>query len=406
MATRQQNAMFSAVTAASRSEEPCDVSLVAGGPLFRLFRRSRLAGEDLELVHRRLVVLLTVTWLPLLLLSSLNALNGSADGRSFARDIQVHVRLLIALPVLVAAELLVHSLVPRVVRAFFVRGIIQPSDRSRFLHAFRSVIKLRNSISVEIGLLLAVYVGGVWLWHPWVEFATTSWCTRPGGRWNLTPAGFWYVLVSIPVYQFLVLRWYLRLFVWFRFLWAVSRLHLNLVPTHPDRSGGIGFVSMSAYAFVPILFAQCAVFAGFVASRVLYKGQSLLAFKAHAGGIVVLSVLVLLGPLLMFTPRLARVKRDGIFSYGLLAQRYVQGFDKKWIHRNPASGEELLGTSDIQSLADLANSFTVVREMRTVPFGPMGVVYVAAAVALPLLPLLLTTFSPEELIMRIVKIMF
>jgi hypothetical protein len=33
--------------------------------------------------------------------------------------------------------------------------------------------------------------------------------------------------------QFLLLRWYVRFFIWYRFLWRVSRLNLHLVPIHP-----------------------------------------------------------------------------------------------------------------------------------------------------------------------------
>jgi len=96
----------------------------------------------------------------------------------------------------------------------------------------------------------------------------------PGGSWNLTPAGLWYVFVSIPIVQFLLLRWYLRLFIWFRFLWHVSRINLHLIPTHPDRSAGLAFLGKSAYAFGPILFAQGAMLAGLVGSRVLYRGKA------------------------------------------------------------------------------------------------------------------------------------
>ena len=49
--------------------EPHDFSLVLGGPLYQLFRRTRMAGDALELLHRRVVVLTLLAWVPLLLLS-------------------------------------------------------------------------------------------------------------------------------------------------------------------------------------------------------------------------------------------------------------------------------------------------------------------------------------------------
>jgi hypothetical protein len=385
-------------------EEPHGFSLVLGGPIFQLFRRSHLAGDGLELVHRRLLIITLVAWLPLLLLATLGSSAGNVGRLSFFHDVEVHVRFLIALPVLVAAELLVHSRIRPDVRRFVERRIVLPQDLLRFNKAIESAIRLRNSISVEVALILFVYTVGLWLWHSRIRPDTSTWYSMPGGSWNLSPAGFWYVFVSIPIVQFLLLRWYLRLFIWFRFLWHVSRINLHLIPTHPDRSAGLAFLGKSAYAFGPILFAQGAMLAGLVASRVVYRGENLLSFKLQVGGFIVFFVFAILGPLLMFTPQMARAKRKGLADYGLLAQRYVESFEQKWVLRDPGPFEELLGAGDIQSLADLGNSYALVREMRAVPFGLEDISRLAAATAAPLLPLLLTIFSPEELIMRIIKV--
>jgi len=387
-------------------EERRDFSLVLGGPVFQLFRKSHLAGDSLDLLYRRLLIVTMVAWLPLLLLATLGSSAGNLGRLSFLHDVEVHVRFLIALPILVAAELIVHARIRPVVRRFVERRIVLPQDLPRFQSAIESAIRLRNSIAVEIGLLLVAYTVGLWLWHGRVRLDDSTWYAMPGEPWRLTHAGYWYVFVSIPIVQFLLLRWYLRLFIWFRFLWHVSRINLKLIPTHPDRSAGLGFLGKSAYAFGPILFAQGAMLAGLVASRVLYRGESLLSFKLQIGGFIAFFVLVILSPLLMFTPQMARAKRKGLADYGLLAQRYVDSFEQKWVLRDPTPSDELLGAADIQSLADLGNSYALVREMRSVPFGLEDISRLAAATAAPLLPLLLTIFSPEELIMRIIKVVF
>ena len=46
--------------------------------------------------------------------------------------------------------------------------------------------------------------------------------------------------VSVPLFQFILLRWYFRIFIWARFLWQVSRIDLAYAPAHPDRLGGSG----------------------------------------------------------------------------------------------------------------------------------------------------------------------
>jgi hypothetical protein len=375
-----------------------------GGPTYQFFRKSHLAGDALEMLYRRLIIISLLAWVPLLLLSTISFSTGSVGRLSFFHDVQVHVRFLVALPVLIAAELIVHSRMRPVVLRFVERRIVILQDLPRFERAINSAVSLRNSIPIELGLLLLVYTLGLWFWRSQIAIVAPTWYALPGGRWHLTLAGVWYVLVSIPILQFLLLRWYLRLFIWFRFLWQVSRIDLNLIPTHPDRCAGLAFLGRSAYAFGPVLFAQGAMLAGLVAARVLYRGESLTSFKLQIGGFIVFFVVAILGPLVMFTPGMARAKRKGLADYGLLAQRYVESFEQKWVLGHPA--EELLGSADIQSLADLGNSYAVVSEMRSIPFGLQDITRLAVATAAPLLPLLLTIFSPEELIMRVIKVVF
>jgi hypothetical protein len=183
-------------------------------------------------------------------------------------------------------------------------------------------------------------------------------------------------------------------------------MELNLIPTHPDRAAGLGFLGRSAYAFSPILFAQGAMLAGLLASRVLYGGESLLSFKLQIAGFIAFFVVAILGPLLMFTPQMAAAKRRGLADYALLAQRYVEDFDQKWVRSDRIPTDELLGAADIQSLADLGNSYALVRDMRVVPFGLEDISRMAIVTAVPLLPLLLTIFSAEDLLLKIINVVF
>jgi hypothetical protein len=386
-------------------KEAHDFSLVLGGPLFQLFRMAHLEGDHADLLLRRIVTLTLAAWLPLLLLT-IGSSTGNLNRLSFFRDVEVHVRFLVALPVLIAAELLVHLRIRPIVARFVDWGIVQPKNMLPFHRAIQSAFTLRNSAVLEVGLLLCVYIGGLWLWQNRVSLDVVTWYAKAGGRWQLTPAGVWYVFVSIPMLQFILLRWYVRFFIWFRFLWHVSKIDLNLIPTHPDRAAGLAFLGKSVYAFSPILFAQGSMLAGLVASRVLYRGEHLQDFKLEIFGFIAFFVMAVLGPLVMFTPRLAAVRRNGLADYGQLAQQYVDSFDHRWVRADVASSEPLLGAADIQSLADLGNSYAMVREMRPVPFGLDDISRLAAVTAAPFLPLLLTVWSPEELIARVLQAVF
>lgn len=386
--------------------EQSDFSLVLGGPLFQLFRRARLEGDHLELLYRRVVIITAIAWLPLLVLVMLAPANGPADRLSFFRDVEAHVRFLVALPVLIAAELIVHARLSPLVRRFVERRIVLPEDLPKLQDAVDSAMRLRNSAAAEVVLLVGAYVFGLTLWSHRVPIVQATWFAGPDGRWALTPAGYWYVFVSLPIVQFILLRWYLRFFIWFRFLWRVSRIPLNLIPSHPDKCGGLGFLGKSSYAFGPILFAQGALLAAVVASRVLDRGESLLSFKLQIGAVIAFFVVAILGPLTMFSARMAAVRRKGLTEYGLLAQRYVEGFHRKWVVGASAPPDDLLGAADIQSLADLGNSYGLVRDMRLVPFGLDDITQLAAVTAAPFLPLLLTIWSPEELITRLINVIF
>ena len=375
--------------------------------MFQLFRRAHLAGEGLELLHRRVLIIPLVTWLPLMFLSMLDH---QALGRSckipFLYDVESHVRFLVALPILIAAELVVHRRISPLVRRFVERRIVATQDLPAFEAAVKSALRVRDSTALELALLVLVYTLGLWIWRSEVALGDPTWYATPDGKHlHLTSAGYWYAFLSIPIFQFILLRWYMRLVIWFRLLWQISRLNLRLSAAHPDRSGGIGFLGRSSYAFGPLLFAQGAMLSGLIANRVLYEGQGLLSFKTGAAGLVGLAVLIILGPLLMFAPLLERTRTHGFAEYGLLANRYAFGFEDKWL-RGDADTAGLPANTDIGPMSAMENIYSNVRKMRLVPFGSLDIMHLAATTAAPLLPLTLTIFSVPDLARFLIKILF
>jgi hypothetical protein len=389
--------------------EQADFSLVLGGPLYQFFRRAHLSGDAFELALRRVVTIALVAWLPLALLSMLS---GGLWNRElavpFLLDVEVHVRFLVALPLLIVAELVVHRRMRLVVRQFLDRQLVPESDRPRFDAAIAWVYRLRSSTAVELLLVALVYgVGVLIFWRLYAVLDKTAWYTVPvvaGSRLSL--AGMWYTFVSVPLFQFLLLRWYFRLFLWTCFLWRVSRIPLSLVPTHPDRVAGLGFLPAIAYAFTPLALAHGAVLAGLIANRILFFGTPLLAFKVEVAIVVAFVLALVFAPLFFFAPQLARAKRDGQREYGMLAERYVREFDAKWVQGGASQGEALVGSADIQSLADLSNSYEVVRTMRPILVTRETLIQLAAATLAPLVPLLLTIMPLEELLKKLFGILF
>jgi hypothetical protein len=386
-------------------QEQPDFSLVLGGPLYRMFRRAHLTGPTLELVRRRVVFFILFCWVPLAVLARSESHLLGGTQLPFARDILTHVRFLVALPVMILGEVVVHQRIGPAVKAFIRRRAVTPEDLPQFYAAIDSVRRLRNSVTAEIALLIFVFTGGIWIWWHRVAIGVASWYASPeGGRMHLTLAGYWFAFVCVPTFQFIWLRWYLRILIWFWFLFRVSRLRLQLLAGHPDRAGGLGFLGKTSYAFIPLLFAQGALASGQIAGRIFFEGRSLLSFKMLIAGFVSFFVVAILAPLCVFTPQLVRAKREGLIEYGALASSYVMDFNQKWL-QTKFSDEQLLGTSDLQSLADLGNSYSVVREMRTIPFGKDDVVRLLIATVAPFLPLLLTIMPFEELVKQVFKML-
>jgi hypothetical protein len=384
-------------------------SLVLGGPLYQLWLRTRLARAPQKLVRRRVLAFVLVAWLPLLFLASAD---GTALGQAvqlpFLRDVELHLRLLVAMPLLLVAEAVTHERMRPVVALFVERGLVPDESRGRFDSAIGSALRLRNSIFAELLMVAIVYgVGVLFVWRTQVALDVTSWYgIAASGTLVPSRAGWWMGCVSLPLFQFLLLRWYFRFFIWARFLWQVSHIELNLLATHPDCCGGLGFLTTITSAFAPVLMAQGVALAGMIANRIFFTGAKLPAFQVELVGVVALMVLVILGPLLVFSPQLANVRRKGLREYGSLAQRYVREFDQKWLRGGAPDGEALLGNGDLQSLADLGNSFAVVKEMRLTPFNGRTAVQLGLLTLAPVAPLVLTMIPVEELLARLLRLAF
>jgi len=247
----------------------------------------------------------------------------------------------------------------------------------------------------------------LWPQYSALNVNAPTWFADPvGSGHRLTAAGWWRFLVSLPLFAFILFRWYFRLLVWIRLLWQVARCDLRLMPTHPDRVGGLGFLSLTPFAFEPFLAAHGVVLAGLMADQIFYHGAKLLDFKEEVGVVVGFVLLMVLAPLLLFVPHLAAAKRAGLRDYGSLAQRYMREFDDKWARGTAPADKPLLGSPDIQSLADLGTSFDVIRTMRLVPITRDALVPLLVVTLLPVAPLLLTVISPEEIMKVLFKALF
>jgi hypothetical protein len=387
--------------------DPRDFSIVLGGPLFQLLRRAHMTGNALEMVRRRIVVIAMLAWLPLLVLT---VIGGTALGGDvavpFVKDLEVHARFLVAMPLLIAAELVVHLRLRPVANEFVLRGLVDAATVDRFHAAVRAAMRLRNSVVAEVLMLVFIYSVGIpVVWRQLGALDVATWYATPADGLRFTAAGMWYAYVSVPVFQFLLLRWYFRLVVWMRFLWSVSRIPLQLTAMHADRMAGLGFLSGTVFAFIPLAMAHGALVAGTIANRIFYAGSTLQDSAVEIAIVVAALIVLVVVPLMVFGPQIADAKRNTARAYGRLAQRYAFEFESKWIPGSVPARASALGSGDIQSLADLANSVAAINDTSLIPITRQNVIVLALATLVPIAPLLLTVIPARELATQLLKLL-
>jgi hypothetical protein len=396
-----------ATESALENYRPVDFSLVRGGFTYHLWEKLHLLRPPFGHIVRRAFVLAMVAWFPLLLLLWLSERSELNAAVPFISDLQTHVRLLFCLPLMVLGERFFDVRIKSAVRQFVDRNIVTGKERFRFDAIIDSTHRLRDSFWPEILLLAGVYSIGHWLWVAKYALQISSWSANVvDGSVQYTPAGYWLAFVSVPLFQFLMLRWVWRILLWYQFLFRVRFLPLHLNLFHPDKAAGLGFLATTGMAFAPFLVSQSAVLAGVFGNRILYAGMRLPDFKVEIATTVVLLTGIAIVPLVIFAGPLDEAKRQAGREFGVLASAYTDAFHRKWIRRGvPTTLEGIVGAEDFQALADLGNSYFYIREMRHFPFTKAHVARLAMIVGLPFAPLTLTMISVNEIIGRTLKML-
>jgi hypothetical protein len=330
---------------------------------------------------------------------------GPTPRESFLFDFTTYARFFLAVPLLFAAEMVVGPRL-RTAALHFVRAdLIRPEDLPAVDAAIGRVRRQREALVPELVILGIAFFGS---WFLTVE----TWYGSTASTWNsitmmagtrLSLAGLWYRFAAVPILQFLVLRWFWRLIIWTFYLRDMTRLKLNLVATHPDQAGGLGFLGNAQSSLGIFAFALGCVMSADMAFRIYFEATHIDTFWIPLAAYLVLIELVCFGPLLIFVPLLLRTRREGFLKYSILANTYNRSFEKKWVAGNALPVEPLLGSADIQSLADLGNSFKMIREMKIFPFGRHQIIQLAVTASLPGLPLIFLVMPVREILKFLAK---
>ncbi|MFL5505426.1 MAG: hypothetical protein ACJ8AU_00970 [Gemmatimonadales bacterium] len=387
---------------------PAIVSLASGGLIFRALRGVGAASSDEVRPARSILLLVLLTWVPLVVLAALEGtLTGSAVEVPLLRDPAVHARLLVALPLLIVADVVVSRAAQSILQLIRQRRLVDDAELPALEAALDRLVRDRDSLAIEL-LIMALVVTVLWLGRNTLLAdrlaAHSSWLGTAGAEPVLSRAGWWYFVVSLFISSVLALRWAWWLFIWSRFVVGFLRPRLVVSPGHPDQHGGLSFLTLAQGAFAPVFAALAATVAGRLAYEMLHDGAPLAAAKGPAVVVLVVAMLAMYAPLLFFIGRMGPIKRRALMGYDALGQQLVGNFERKWLSAERTS-EPLLGNADPSTLADFTSSYASVRLMKPMPLDIRRMIPALLVVMLPLLPLALMVMSLADVLKRMMKLL-
>ena len=377
-----------------------EFSLVRGGPFFRAQQALGLISTNQWNFTGRILISIAITWLPLVIFTAVLNQEGLP---SLIRDYRVHARLLIAVPALIVGETFMESRFRLVMQHIRQAGILDTPDLAYMDRVIVNLIRARDAFLPELVVFVLLVIHTATSYRGLVD--ATPWLGHGSGAdFQLTVAGWYAVLVSAPLFQFLLGLSLWRWLLWTFFAFKLSRRNLRLVPTHPDEHGGLGFLGLTAAAFAPVAFAATAVIGATWRNDILHHGAQLLDFKLQAIVLLVIIAAVALGPLLFFVPRLASLRRQGILEYGILGQiNSASSSMKNGSCSRTGHEREFLQAPESTTLANFAKSYQEIAQLKPFP-ADMGSLYgLAAAVAIPALPVILAQIPLKVVVLDLLK---
>jgi hypothetical protein len=390
----------------SDSKQEYEFSIVQGGLLDRLLILLRITKANQFSPMRKIIFFVAITWLPLLILTSIeNLIWTDAVEISFAEEFATHIRFLIVIPLLVFAEGIVDQRLKLSLDQFNRSGLLKEEGKAKFELAKRKADQMSESIWAE-AVILVLILSNLLFRISANSIDISNWAFPIGEDPTvLSKAGYWAAFVSFPLIQFLILRWMWRWLIWLRLLNMISKVGLRIIPQHPDKSGGLGFLGETPLPFGLFTFTLSIIFSAILAERVLFQGFVLEEHYPLIAVFVLLCVLINVVPLLAFVSPLSNARVKGINDFHALIAHHHLDFEEKWIKNRGNQSEEFLGSPDASSAADISMVYEAVKNMSVFPFNIKTMAITVVISVLPLLGVIAIKIPLVELIEMLMGIL-
>jgi hypothetical protein len=391
-------------TSPPRAESIPEFSIVRGDLLDRVQRRAGLVPRDgNDGVLRRMVLYTLLAWLPLVIWAFV-------DGRVFEHETEdpllrhfgLHVRFLVALPLLIYGERLGQAVLKRVLPRFVSSGLIPEERVPAFREVIAGMLRLRDSALPWV-VIASIILAAMLIPQTSRQLAELDWAREGRG---LGFGGWWYLCVSRPLLQIFLFAWLWRIVLVTLMLKRIAKLGLETVPTHPDGLAGLGFIEALPQGFLPMAFAMSCILSAQAAHDVLWHGVHVVSLRMQGIAFGIVALGLCLAPLLVFVPVLKLAKRKGLAEYGDFTARHERLVHRRWIDGRKEETDEMLDAPELGPSADIYTLFNGVRSMRILPFSSRSLLNLALPVLLPMLAVGAIEIPLAELFGKIFKTVF
>ena len=384
---------------------PWAISLVRGDLLFRLQRKIGLIPENGLGIGRRAVFWSLLAWLPIALWAWQNGYLLPVDGgEPLLAHFGINARLLLAVPLFIVAEGMMHSTLTTLLPRLVSSGVVPPGQLDRLRSVLNDIARLRDSVLPWIAIFAAL-ASFFLVSRPSEVPHELSWAKDQSDGAGMGLGVWWYLYVGRTIFLTLLLAWLWRLALLFILFKRIAGLELSMVPTHPDRCAGLGFMARIPVMFVPVVLGISSVFASGWAHQVVYHDVTIASLRVEIIAFVVVVPLVFLAPFISFLGLMLKTKKQGLLDYGDLIGRHGRLVRERWIDGKQVPNDPILDAPELGPIADTAAPYELIGKIRPLPLTMGSLVPLLGAAVLPMVILAALDLPLKTVLKSVLKML-
>ncbi|MGL6268452.1 MAG: hypothetical protein ACRC2O_11030, partial [Chitinophagaceae bacterium] len=348
--------------------------------------------------------------LPLVILTAISGTLYTGTNLSFIKDIAIQCRILIGIPMLILISDVVFKKTSPVLE-YLSEVMMLPGDKEMFISG--PLLKAKRSIDAAwTEIILVIIVVGIAFSNEggtsfFVEhIASGSWIVSMKEiDYPLSNAGKWLHYISIPVFQFLLIRWLWRYLVWIMLLFKISKMNLCLQPSHPDNTGGLGVILIAQRNFIYLFVVFGIVISGEMIESLLGNEKLFDTIKVEILGYVILSISLVVFPLFFFTRKLVKTKYTGLIDLSKAGIILSKKFETEFVQHMSTEKKIAENTVDPSMHVDYSGIYQSLQEMRTVPIGVSDIIIMGLLLFGTFVPIFFIHYSIAEILQKLMGLL-